>query len=86
MKGRRYVEKKQDIDILYYLSAKFHRRDPGGRSRVGDRIHDIEAARENGCLSIGVLFGYGENEPRQADLTIRKFDDLLTIFDRRAAV
>jgi phosphoglycolate phosphatase len=53
---------------------------------VGDRIHDIEAARENGCLSIGVLFGYGENEPRQADLTISRFDDLLTIFKKRASL
>ena len=50
---------------------------------VGDRIHDIEAARENDCLSIGVLFGYGGKEPEQADLTINKFDDLLSIFDRK---
>jgi phosphoglycolate phosphatase-like HAD superfamily hydrolase len=51
---------------------------------VGDRIHDIEAARENGCLSIGVLFGYGEKEPEQADLTIKQFSDLLDIFDRQS--
>jgi phosphoglycolate phosphatase-like HAD superfamily hydrolase len=50
---------------------------------VGDRVHDIEAAKGNDCLSIGVLFGYGGSEPEQADLTISKFDDLLSIFDRR---
>jgi phosphoglycolate phosphatase-like HAD superfamily hydrolase/uridine kinase len=53
---------------------------------VGDRIHDIEAARENNCLSIGALFGYGEKEPEQADITINKFDDLLSIFDRRLPI
>jgi HAD superfamily hydrolase (TIGR01549 family) len=50
---------------------------------VGDRSHDIEAARDTDSLSIGVLFGYGGEEPKEADITINKFDDLLTIFDRR---
>jgi uridine kinase len=53
---------------------------------VGDRIHDIEAARETGSLSIGVLFGYGEREPEQADITINSFDGLLRIFDRKLPV
>jgi len=53
---------------------------------VGDRSHDIEAARENGCLSIGALYGYGDKEPEAADLTIKKFSDLLDIFDRRLPV
>lgn len=53
---------------------------------VGDRVHDIEAARETGALSVGVLFGYGDDESKQADLTINKFDDLLTIFDRRLPI
>jgi uridine kinase len=53
---------------------------------VGDRFHDIEAARETGSLSVGALFGYGGDEPKQADITIDKFDDLLSIFDRRLPV
>jgi phosphoglycolate phosphatase-like HAD superfamily hydrolase/uridine kinase len=53
---------------------------------VGDRFHDIEAARETGALSIGALYGYGDDEPKQADLTINKFSDLLTIFDRRLPI
>jgi phosphoglycolate phosphatase len=53
---------------------------------VGDRIHDIEAARENGCLSIGALYGYGDKEPEAADLTIKQFSHLLDIFDRRLPV
>jgi HAD superfamily hydrolase (TIGR01549 family) len=50
---------------------------------VGDRENDIEAARETGSLSIGVLFGYGGKEPEQADFTISQFDELLDIFDRK---
>jgi HAD superfamily hydrolase (TIGR01549 family) len=53
---------------------------------VGDRVHDIEAARETGSLSVGVMFGYGGDEPKQADITIDKFDDLLSIFDRRLPI
>jgi phosphoglycolate phosphatase-like HAD superfamily hydrolase/uridine kinase len=53
---------------------------------VGDRVHDIEAARETGCLSIGALYGYGDKEPEAADITIRQFSDLLNIFDRRLPI
>lgn len=49
---------------------------------IGDKIHDIIAARENNCLSIGVLYGYGKDEPKQADMTINKFSDLLDIFNK----
>ncbi|MFA5309252.1 MAG: HAD family hydrolase [Dehalococcoidales bacterium] len=51
---------------------------------VGDRVHDIEAARETGCLSIGVLYGYGDKEPEAADITISEFSDLLNIFTRNS--
>jgi HAD superfamily hydrolase (TIGR01549 family) len=53
---------------------------------VGDRDNDIEAARETGSLSVGVLFGYGGDEPREADLTISEFTDLLEIFDKRLSI
>lgn len=53
---------------------------------IGDRVHDIEAARETGSLSVGVLYGYGKDEPEHADITIRKFSDLLGIFDRKLPV
>lgn len=33
--------------------------DPSGTVMVGDRLHDIEAAKANGLRSIGVLWGYG---------------------------
>jgi phosphoglycolate phosphatase-like HAD superfamily hydrolase/uridine kinase len=53
---------------------------------VGDRIHDIEAAKETDSLSIGILFGYGGNEPEKADITINRFDELLRIFDRKLPI
>ncbi|HUT67969.1 MAG TPA: HAD hydrolase-like protein [Dehalococcoidales bacterium] len=53
---------------------------------VGDRFHDIEAARETGSLSVGILFGYGGEEPERADITINSFHELLSIFDRRLPV
>jgi uridine kinase len=53
---------------------------------VGDRVHDVEAARETNSLSIGVLFGYGGEEPEKADITINRFDELLSIFDRRLSI
>jgi phosphoglycolate phosphatase len=33
--------------------------DPTATVMVGDRLHDIEAAKANGLRSIGVLWGYG---------------------------
>jgi phosphoglycolate phosphatase len=41
--------------------------DPGRTTMVGDRLHDIHAARENALRSIGALWGYGgEAELREA--------------------
>jgi phosphoglycolate phosphatase-like HAD superfamily hydrolase/uridine kinase len=53
---------------------------------VGDRWHDIEAARETDSLAIGALYGYGGGEPEQADITIKSFRELLRIFDRRLPI
>jgi len=41
--------------------------DPGATIMVGDRMHDIRAARANGLRSVGALWGYGgETELREA--------------------
>jgi phosphoglycolate phosphatase len=29
---------------------------------IGDRIYDIDGARSNGILSVGVKYGYAEND------------------------
>ncbi len=51
---------------------------------IGDKIHDVLAAKRNNALSIGALYGYGKDEPKQADMTINKFSDLLDIFNKNA--
>lgn len=50
---------------------------------IGDKIHDIEAARANGIPSIGALYGYGKDEPLKADMTIANFSELLDIFKQK---
>jgi phosphoglycolate phosphatase len=40
--------------------------DPALTTMVGDRLHDIHAARANGLRSIGVLWGYGGQAELQA--------------------
>lgn len=52
---------------------------------VGDREHDIYAAREKGIKSIGVLYGYGSHKELSdagADYLAAKIDDLFTIFSQ----
>jgi len=53
---------------------------------IGDRIHDIEAAKENDAISIGALYGYSKEEAQRADLAINKFLELLDIFDRKIPI
>lgn len=52
------------------IAEVFHRLghtgpDKGACVMVGDRLHDIQGARENGLNSIGVTFGYGSLEELQ---------------------
>lgn len=79
-----YIECIQDNNLTKPQLVRKIRERFGGLTAavVGDRIHDIEAARETDSLSIGALYGYGETEPEAADITINKFSDLLSIFDR----
>jgi HAD superfamily hydrolase (TIGR01549 family) len=83
-----YIECIQDNNLTKPELVRKIREKFGGLTTaiVGDRVHDIEAARETGSLSIGALYGYGDDEPKQADLEINKFDDLLSIFDRRLPI
>lgn len=39
---------------------------PSRCAMIGDRHHDIDAARENGALALGVLWGYGSREELEA--------------------
>jgi phosphoglycolate phosphatase len=80
-----YTECVQENDLTKPELVRKIREKYGGMTAaiVGDRHHDIEAARETDSLSVGILFGYGGEEPEQADIIINSFDELLSIFDRR---
>ena len=48
-------------DLLAHLISR-ENIDPQTAVMVGDRHHDIDAAHANGCLAIGVTYGYGSAE------------------------
>lgn len=47
---------------------------------IGDRKHDIKAAKDNGIKSIGCDYGYGEHEINSADIIIKDIKELMEIF------
>jgi phosphoglycolate phosphatase len=47
---------------------------------VGDRHHDIEAAKVNNGLSVGCAYGFGFEEVKKADIIIHDIQELLKIF------
>lgn len=50
---------------------------PGSTLMVGDRWHDIEAARVHGLPSLGCRYGYGKKEEMdEADQTINELEQL----------
>jgi phosphoglycolate phosphatase len=82
-----YIECVQENNLTKSELVRKIRERFGGLTTavVGDRIHDIEAARDTGCLSIGALYGYGGDEPKKADITIKSFKELLDIFKPKTA-
>ena len=46
---------------------------------VGDRYHDIEAAKEVGIPSIGAAYGFGNEEVESADYIARRPSDIVKI-------
>ena len=47
---------------------------------VGDRHHDIDAAKANNGFSVGCAYGFGFEEVEEADFVINDFQELLDIF------
>ncbi len=47
---------------------------------VGDRHHDIDAAKVNHGISIGCAYGYGFEEVKEADFVINDIHELLQLF------
>jgi HAD superfamily hydrolase (TIGR01549 family) len=46
---------------------------------VGDRHHDIAAAKANHGISVGCRYGYGTNEVEKADIVITSIIELLNV-------
>lgn len=61
MDGTRSAKK----DVVRYTLASGGIKDPTEAVMIGDRRHDIEGARANGLDSVGVLWGYGDEEEFQ---------------------
>ena len=80
-----YIECVQENGLNKIELVKKIRERFGGMTAaiVGDRCHDVEAARETSSLAIGALYGYGGDEPEKADFTIKSFRELLDIFNRK---
>jgi phosphoglycolate phosphatase len=47
---------------------------------VGDRHHDIDAAKANNGFSVGCSYGFGFEEVKKADFIINEFQEVLNIF------
>jgi phosphoglycolate phosphatase len=71
------LDDKKDL-LAEILRAEGY--DPVRTTMVGDRLHDIHAARANALRSIGVLWGYGDQTELQAagaDVLVTSPADLL---------
>jgi len=54
--------RKEKIDIIRYVIKEYGISDLSKVLMVGDRHYDINAARQIGIDSVGVLYGYGSEE------------------------
>lgn len=69
-------------DVIAYAISLCESFDKYTAVMVGDREHDVIGAKENGLKSIGVLYGYGdENELKTAgvDYIVSKPEDILNL-------
>jgi len=68
--------------LLAHLASR-ERIDPAHAIMIGDRHHDVRAARANGARAIGVLWGYGsEQELAEADARVRTPAELVLALSR----
>lgn len=72
-------DKKGDV-IRYALEQTGI--DPAAVLMVGDRLHDVEGAKENGIETLGVLYGFGSREELEnagAKLIAETVEDILRL-------
>lgn len=79
--GDAFPEKKPNPVALNWLMEK-HQVQPGEMLMVGDSKNDILAAKNAGCTSFGLTYGYNHGEPISAsnpDFVADKMSELLEV-------
>lgn len=69
-------------DVIRYAMDENNVTSSSGCIMIGDRLHDIEGAKENGLAAVGVLWGYGsrtELENAGADFIADDIDTLVQL-------
>lgn len=69
-------------DVVRYALEKSEISDKAKAIMVGDRMHDVIGAKENGISSVGVTYGYGSFDELQnagADFIVDKIEEILKI-------
>lgn len=77
--GDTFAAKKPDPMALLWLMQK-HQLNAEQVLMVGDSKHDIQAAKNAGCRSLGVTYGYNHGEPIEAsqpDFVANQLSELL---------
>ena len=72
-------ERVKKGDVINEALSRLNKPNKESIVMVGDRSHDIIGAKENGIISIGVLYGYGNYEELNsagADFIVENIDRL----------
>ncbi len=60
--GPGLAESESKVDTMKRALAELESVDPAASVMIGDRRHDVEAARHHGLLPVGVTWGFGDRE------------------------
>lgn len=84
--GADLAGRHDDKAVLLAHAAATERFDASRAVMIGDRSHDLRAARANGARAIGVLWGYGSQEELAgADAVVQTPAELLAALAPRAS-
>jgi len=73
-------DQRTKADMIRQLLDALH---PTRALVIGDRWHDVEAGNANGCITVGVSYGYARpGELEGASYIIERFEDLTKIVER----
>ena len=75
------VSRSKKADVIAYVLDILKVEDKSQVLMIGDRLHDVIGAKENGLAAMGVLYGYGNLQEfieSGADYVAEKPEDILT--------